>query len=39
MEVQDSLFCSRLEGVLATTDEAAAFNGAQVSQSTIKGGR
>lgn len=30
MEVQDSLFSTALDGVLATTDEAKAFDGAQV---------
>ncbi|CAN0531976.1 unnamed protein product [Scytosiphon promiscuus] len=30
MEVQDSLFSTVLDGVLATTDEAQAFDGAQV---------
>ncbi|CAM9964617.1 unnamed protein product, partial [Ectocarpus fasciculatus] len=30
MEVQDSLFSTALDGILATTDEAKAFDGAQV---------
>lgn len=30
MEVQDSLYSSSLDGLVATTDEAKAFDGAQV---------
>lgn len=33
MEIQDSLFSTVLDGVLATTDEAKAFEGAQVLRS------
>ena len=36
MEVQDSLFSTVLDGVLATTDEGKAFDGAQVREHWVR---